>query len=123
MTGRFDTVGQKFLRGYQLTDTNGIARFLTIYPSWYQGRTVHIHFKIRTERVLGRAYEFTGQLYFEDKVTDGVMRQTPYASRAERSMRNQQDGIYRRGGDRLVDVVMPAANGYTGAFDIGVQLS
>jgi protocatechuate 3,4-dioxygenase beta subunit len=32
-----------FLRGYQVTDANGIARFTTIYPGWYSGRTVHIH--------------------------------------------------------------------------------
>src|SRR5262249_41248814 len=44
----FDTSGKKFLRGYQLTDESGIARFTTIFPGWYRGRTVHIHFKIRT---------------------------------------------------------------------------
>src|SRR5687768_8509359 len=42
-----DAVGQKFLRGHQLTDPRGQARFVTIYPGWYSGRAVHIHFKIR----------------------------------------------------------------------------
>ena len=37
-----------FLRGYQVTDANGQAQFTTIYPGWYRGRAVHIHFKIRT---------------------------------------------------------------------------
>jgi protocatechuate 3,4-dioxygenase beta subunit len=36
---RFDTSGQKFLRGYQTTDERGEVRFLTIYPGWYVGRT------------------------------------------------------------------------------------
>jgi protocatechuate 3,4-dioxygenase beta subunit len=49
LEGRFDTVGQKFLRGFQPTDADGIARFTTIYPGWYEGRTVHIHFTIRTD--------------------------------------------------------------------------
>ena len=44
----FDTTGKKFLRGFQATDTNGAARFTTIYPGWYPGRAVHIHFKVRT---------------------------------------------------------------------------
>jgi protocatechuate 3,4-dioxygenase beta subunit len=44
----FNTVGQQWLRGYQTTEANGQANFTTIYPGWYQGRTVHIHFKIRT---------------------------------------------------------------------------
>ena len=43
-----NTVGQNFLRGYQVTDANGKAEFTTIYPGWYEGRTVHIHFKIRS---------------------------------------------------------------------------
>ena len=38
-----------FLRGFQRTDANGRAAFTTIYPGWYQGRAVHIHFKIRTD--------------------------------------------------------------------------
>ena len=43
-----DASSQKFLRGYQVTDAKGVAAFTTIYPGWYRGRTVHIHFKIRT---------------------------------------------------------------------------
>ena len=41
----YKTVGQTFLRGYQLTDDAGEVRFRTIYPGWYPGRAVHIHFK------------------------------------------------------------------------------
>src|SRR5687767_9142353 len=44
----FNTTGQKFLRGYQVTDADGRVRFTTIYPGWYPGRAVHIHFKVRT---------------------------------------------------------------------------
>jgi protocatechuate 3,4-dioxygenase beta subunit len=42
-----NTVGQSFLRGYQLRDSNGLAAFKTIFPGWYSGRTVHIHVMIR----------------------------------------------------------------------------
>jgi protocatechuate 3,4-dioxygenase beta subunit len=42
----FNTVGKNFLRGFQMTDANGVAKFVTIYPGWYPGRAVHIHFKI-----------------------------------------------------------------------------
>src|SRR5437773_1702569 len=38
--GSAGTSGTKFLRGYQVTDSNGMAEFMTIYPGWYQGRTV-----------------------------------------------------------------------------------
>ena len=53
------TKGKKFLRGYQTTDANGTATFTTIYPGWYQGRAVHIHFKIRSRTGAGAAYDFT----------------------------------------------------------------
>src|SRR5437764_12536545 len=39
--------GKKFLRGYQITDGNGQVTFTTIYPGWYSGRAVHIHFMVR----------------------------------------------------------------------------
>ncbi|TGS57800.1 protocatechuate dioxygenase, partial [Mesorhizobium sp. M1D.F.Ca.ET.183.01.1.1] len=40
-----DTSGQTFLRGWQKTGEGGVVSFATIYPGWYRGRTVHIHFK------------------------------------------------------------------------------
>src|SRR5438876_27180 len=43
-----NSAGKRFLRGYQVTNSNGIAKFTTIYPGWYQGRSVHVHFKVRT---------------------------------------------------------------------------
>jgi protocatechuate 3,4-dioxygenase beta subunit len=39
-------VGQQWLRGTQSTDADGRVRFRTIYPSWYGGRTPHLHFKV-----------------------------------------------------------------------------
>src|SRR5262249_32715430 len=45
----FDTKGQKWLRGSQTTDANGKASFTTIYPGWYSGRAVHIHYKVHPD--------------------------------------------------------------------------
>jgi protocatechuate 3,4-dioxygenase beta subunit len=119
---RFDTSGQKFLRGFQVTDDNGVARFTTIYPGWYQGRTVHIHFKIRTNPGSQSGYEFTSQLYFDDAVTDGVYTLPPYSVRGPRNTRNDGDGIYRNGGSQLTLQPVGDNNGYTATFDIGLQV-
>jgi protocatechuate 3,4-dioxygenase beta subunit len=78
------TNGQAFLRGYQLSDANGSARFTTIYPGWYPGRAVHIHFKVRTTPTGSSGLEFTSQLFFDEALTDQVYTQAPYNSRGRR---------------------------------------
>ncbi|MGH9844140.1 MAG: intradiol ring-cleavage dioxygenase [Blastocatellia bacterium] len=118
----FNTIGQKFLRGYQVTDARGSARFVTVYPGWYPGRTVHIHFKIRTAPVAQRSFEFTSQLYFDDVLTDRVHADPPYATKGTRSARNQHDRIFRRGGDQLMLAPTTTADGYSATFAIGLQL-
>ena len=119
----FDTRGKKFLRGYQVTDTNGTAKFLTIYPGWYPGRTVHIHFKIRTNPESRRGYEFTSQLYFDEALTDQIYAQAPYAAKGHRTLRNTQDGIFRDGGEQLFLQLTQQPPGYVGTFDIGLQMT
>ena len=118
----FNTVGQKFLRGYQVTDARGEAQFVTVYPGWYPGRTVHIHVKIRTAPVARRSFEFTSQLYFDDGLTDRVHAAPPYAAKGPRTARNQHDWIFRRGGDQLMLAPTTVADGYAASFAIGLQL-
>jgi protocatechuate 3,4-dioxygenase beta subunit len=121
--GNFDTRGKKFLRGYQTTDRNGRVEFTTVYPGWYPGRTVHIHFKIRTDAGSARGYEFTSQLYFDDALTDQIHTQAPYSSKGQRRQRNDRDGIYRRGGNELMLQVSKDGPGYLSSFDIGLQMA
>jgi protocatechuate 3,4-dioxygenase beta subunit len=115
----FDTSGQQFLRGYQVTDANGAASFTTIYPGWYSGRTVHIHFKIRTDPEAAQAYEFTSQLFFDEALNDQAHSQEPYASKGTRDTLNSRDGIFD---DQLVLTVSETAQGYVANFDIGLQI-
>ena len=119
---QFDTTGRKFLRGHLLTDAEGKARFTTIYPGWYPGRTVHIHFKIHGESAAGRGYEFASQIYFDDAMTDRVHAAAPYTARGARPTRNPDDGIYRRGGRQLTVPVTASGEGYAATFDIGLQV-
>lgn len=119
----FDAAGQRFLRGSQVTNRDGTAEFTTIYPGWYPGRTVHIHFKIRSHTPPAARYEFTSQLYFDDAVSDRIYAQPPYRSRGPRTTRNPDDGIFGRGGEQLMLSLTPAGEGYTGRFDIGLELA
>lgn len=118
----FDTQGREFLRGYQLTGAAGAVRFRTIYPGWYEGRTVHVHFKIRTPASGSAAHAFTSQLYFDDALTDRVHALEPYASRGRRDVRNEDDGIYRRGGRELMLAISEGGPGREATFDIGLHM-
>jgi len=119
-----NTVGQKFLRGYQTTDGYGVAQFTTIYPGWYQGRAVHIHFKIRTAAATSSAqmHEFTSQLFFDEAFTVEVYKQAPYNAQTGRRQSNAQDGIFRDSGGQLTLVVTKETEGYAARFDIGLNL-
>ena len=117
----FDSSGQQFLRGYQATDADGVAAFTTIYPGWYSGRTVHIHFKIRTGVGEGETsfYDFTAQLFFDEALSDQVHAQPPYASKGYRDTLNSRDNIYD---DQLLLTVAETGQGYAAVFDIGLQI-
>jgi protocatechuate 3,4-dioxygenase beta subunit len=106
-----------FLRGIQRTDAKGVATFKTIYPGWYQGRTVHIHVRVS----LGGNIVHTGQLYFPDAVSDRVYARSPYSSRPARTMRNPDDAIYRNGGSRSTLRLRKVGSAYTGSITMGVQ--
>lgn len=119
--GNGNTLGLKNLRGYQLTDSNGSVTFTTIYPGWYSGRTVHIHYKVRLFAGATRTYDFTSQLFFDDTLTDQVYTQAPYNSRGTRNTRNSNDGIYQSGGSALILSLAPdGRGGYTSTWDIGL---
>ncbi len=109
-----------FMRGIQRTDAKGLALFRTVYPGWYQGRTVHIHVKVH----LGGNVVHTGQLYFPDAVTDAVYRRAPYSARPNRDVRNAGDAIYRNGGKKsLASIRKNAAGIYVATIVMGVHRS
>jgi len=96
-------VGQTFLRGTQFTDEGGWVRFRTIYPSWYGGRTPHIHFKV----FLGSEEVIASQIFFPDEVTAEVFgRFAPYRDHvARRTVFNANDRFLDIGGDGRLDGV------------------
>ena len=121
MNGYFDTRGEQFLRGYQVTDNDGVARFTTIYPGWYRGRAVHIHFKIRTDPESNSGREFTSQVYFDDATTDELLDNPAYSDNSQQRIRNDRDGIYRRGGDELTLALERRDDGgFAAAFEVGL---
>ncbi len=65
---------------------------------WYPGRTVHIHFRLRSRSAAG-----------------------PYAGRGARTTRNDGDRIFRENGSQLRIAPTPSNGGYAGTFHIALQ--
>ena len=131
--GLFDTRGQKFLRGYQTTGKDGSAEFTTVYPGWYAGRAVHIHFKIRLPAGQNRAYEFTSQLYFDEATTDNVHARPPYNTKARRDTLNENDrtfagaagraGAGAKDGTQLMLALTREGDGFAGRLAVGLRMA
>ena len=117
----FETTGHHYLRGWQRTDQKGEARFRTIYPGWYPGRAVHIHFKVRTDPAADRGHVFTSQLYFDDALTSRVHQAPPYSSKSGGRAMNADDEIFAEGGDQLVLAPERSGDGWTARFSVALQ--
>ena len=118
------TAGQNFLRGYQVTDASGVARFTTIYPGWYSGRAVHIHVKVRLfDASNNTTTEATTQVFFDDTITDTVYKNvSPYSGRSTRDTRNSADNIYGNQTVLLLSLSGDTASGFTGTIPLGVRV-
>lgn len=105
-----------FLRGTQVTDARGQATFTTIYPGWYQGRAVHIHFKVHPSATS----EMTGQLFFPDELNASVYSDAPYNARGRADTPNARDSIY--GQSKGATLLAPAktGDGYTASITVAV---
>jgi protocatechuate 3,4-dioxygenase beta subunit len=81
--GSGPTDEETYLRGAQVTDADGVVEFATIYPGWYRGRAVHVHFKVH----LDQSTVLTSQLFFDEDFTDKIYDAEPYASQGQRDTR------------------------------------
>jgi protocatechuate 3,4-dioxygenase beta subunit len=116
------TAGRRFLRGLQATDASGQAAFTTIFPGWYSGRAVHIHFKVRVFSGSATTYEFNSQLFFEPATANTIYAASPYSSRGTPNVANAADQIYGSDGAKLLVALSPnAGGGYDGTFVVGLS--
>lgn len=116
--GGVDTTGETYLRGFQLTDAEGRVEFTTVYPGWYDGRTVHIHVRVN----LDASTVLVTQLYFPESVTDAVYATEPYSSRPDRDTTNDEDGVAGSSLDELLLELSAESDGYVGSIVFGVDL-
>jgi protocatechuate 3,4-dioxygenase beta subunit len=95
-----------FLRGTQVTQYAGAVRFRTIYPGWYEGRTPHVHVKVRVGSKVA-----TTQLYFPDVITNAVYARDPYNRHPNRDTTNATDRFLGPIADKSLVLLAVARDG------------
>jgi protocatechuate 3,4-dioxygenase beta subunit len=108
-----------FLRGTQVSGSDGVVRFATLYPGWYTGRAVHMHIKVH----VGGNEVHTGQLFFPDAFTATVYERSPYKSRGTPDVLNAQDQIFSNGGTQSLLAPTASGDGYAAGITLGVMRS
>jgi protocatechuate 3,4-dioxygenase beta subunit len=113
---RVDVLDRTYLRGTQITDGDGRVRFKTIFPSWYGGRTPHLHFKV----LLGGNEVVASQIFFPDEVSSEVFHNwDPYRRYVDRrKVFNHNDPIP---GSILCEVEGSGPAGLRATADVAVE--
>jgi protocatechuate 3,4-dioxygenase beta subunit len=103
--GTDDVKTEMFCRGVQMTNEQGRSDFSTVFPGWYKGRTIHVHFTVR----VGGRDSITSQLYLEDSVCDEILAQGIYMSRGKRDTNNASDREFKSGGATPAQILFQSA--------------
>lgn len=124
------------IQGQQITDSQGVVVFNTIYPGWYPGRATHIHVKVHIGaslvsiggivHVTGGHVSHTGQFFFDDTMTDAVATFYPYSTHNIQRTRNKEDMIYLQsnGATMVIPITFPGntfTGGMAGEMTVGVD--
>jgi protocatechuate 3,4-dioxygenase beta subunit len=126
------TSDTRYLRGTWKTDKHGRVTFKTIFPGWYQGRTVHIHTKVHVGGEWTDAgYEggntcHTGQFFFDETSVLASAEVEPYSTSTTERTTLDEDTIYDQSGTtggllKLKYNKTNIAKGVVGSITMGVD--
>jgi protocatechuate 3,4-dioxygenase beta subunit len=112
-----------FLRGVQVTDSNGQITFTTIYPGWYAGRITHIHAQVylNDSLVEGSAIATT-QLAFPVDITTAVYNSSLYTKGQNTSVTSfSADNVFSDGtSTEMLSLSGDTTSGYTATMTISI---
>ncbi|MFE4969210.1 intradiol ring-cleavage dioxygenase [Streptomyces sp. NPDC056660] len=123
-----------FLRGGQLTDSNGEVSLISIWPGHYVSRAVHVHMRVHTDVTLtddsytGGSIIHTGQLFFDADINAEVQATSPYSDNTTTETLLDDDTIYDGGGASSGLLTLTAlgdsvSDGYAATLTVGVSTS
>ncbi|KAK7426878.1 hypothetical protein QQZ08_006624 [Neonectria magnoliae] len=94
-------IDNTWLRGIQLTDSDGVAQFESIFPGHYTSRATHIHIMVHTNATLlanqtlgSENYaSHVGQAFFDQGLITDVELLEPYDTNTQELTTNEEDSI------------------------------
>lgn len=115
--GNQDNSTKTFCRGMGTTDAQGIVRFKTIYPGWYQGRATHIHAQIYVDGNLKLSTQFA----FPEDINAWVHDSSLYKAHGQNPTKNTTDNVFRDSIAREIANLNP--NTSTGGYDLSYTIN
>ncbi len=108
--------GENYLRGVQVVDANGAARFTSIFPGCYPGRWPHIHFEIYQDlqaASAGAGPLATSQIALPKAACDAVYATNGYATSGPNlaAVALNTDPVFRDGWSRQLGTVTGSVGG------------
>jgi protocatechuate 3,4-dioxygenase beta subunit len=127
-----NSTGTNYLRGYQVTDSEGKAEFITNMPGWYSGRSMHVHVRVRTfDGTSSQTFSWFTQLFFGESVDSAVAATSTYQANPNGTrVHDTEDRVWKTDADGKVtndgaSVTVPltgdTTSGYAGTFGIGLD--
>ncbi|WP_219996366.1 hypothetical protein [Nocardioides humi] len=118
---------ETYLRGIQVTDSNGEATFQTIVPGCYTGRWTHIHFEVYPDAASATNVEnaiATSQVAFPEDMLDEVYTLDTYPGSADNltQVSLATDNVFSDGYDlQMGTFTGDPTSGYVGSLAVAVD--
>src|SRR5450830_1265455 len=114
--------GLTYLRGIQVTDSNGQVTFTTIYPGWYAGRITHIHVQVYLNDNLAVSATATTQLAFPQTITAAVYNSALYTKGQNTSVTSfSADNVFSDGtSTEMLTLSGDLSTGYSANMTISI---
>jgi protocatechuate 3,4-dioxygenase beta subunit len=122
--------GENYLRGVQVTDSNGSVTFQTIFPGCYSGRMPHIHFEVYASETLATSTPAgdgikTSQIAFPVSVCNAVYATSGYSASVTNlaAMSFATDNVFSDGyATQLATMTGNTSSGYVAILNVGISV-
>lgn len=119
---------ENYLRGVQVTDSNGQVTFTTIFPACYAGRMPHIHFEVYASLAAATSVPAsdqvrTSQIAFPNAVSNAVFATSGYSASINNfaAISFASDNVFSDGySTQLATVTGDTTAGYVATLQVGI---